>query len=147
MRMLVLAVIALVIGAISTTAIGGAESIRDSFAFPFFDSCNNETVDVSGTFHAVVITKDNGDGTTNVKLNLNAKGNGIGAVSEVEYEFIDTIHQEITTGGPFVIGAFTDKVRLISHGANQNLIVDMTFSVDADGTITSVTVTNCRGAE
>ena len=148
MRLLIMlvAVTALVAGAVSTTAFGGAESARNPFAFPFFDSCNNETVNVSGTFNTVVITTDNGDGTTNIKLQLNAKGTGIGAVSGREYEFIDTIHQEITIGGPFVTGAFTDKVRLISHGANQNLILDMTFSVDADGTVTDVTVTNCRGA-
>ena len=146
MRVLLLAVTALVAGAMSTTAFGGAESTRDSFAFPFFDSCNNEDVNLSGTFHLVVITTDNGDGTTNVKFRLNAKGKGIGAVSGCEYEFIETIHQEITIGGPFVTGAVSDKVRLISHGANQNLILDITFAVDADGTVTSVTVTNCRGA-
>ena len=119
MRVLLLAVIALVAVAVSPTAFGGAESARDQFAFPVFDSCNNEIVNVSGTFHTVVKTKDNGDGTTNVKLQLNAKGTGIGAVSGSEYEFIETIHQEITIGGPFVTGAFTDKLRLISHGAKS----------------------------
>jgi hypothetical protein len=130
-----------------TQLFAGATSTRSPFAFPFFDSCNNEFVDVSGTFHLVVNTS--GDKTI---FRLNAKGKGVGQDTGRKYEWNDNIHQTVDDpAGTEVSVKATQKLRLISHGKDLNLVLDVefTFEVDADGNVTStnVFVTNCRGAD
>lgn len=140
--------IALFLGlGLCTQLFAGATSTRLPFAFSVFDNCNNEWVDVSGTFHVAVNTV--GDKTT---YRLNAKGKGEGRDTGRKYEWNDYIHQNVDdpAGNEFT-GKSTRKLRLISHGKDQNLVMDVefTFEVDADGNVTStnVTVTNCRGAD
>ena len=127
--------------------LAGATSFRAPFAFSFFDSCNNELVNVSGTFHLVMSTS--GDKT---RIRLNAKGTGEGASSGRKYEWIDTIHQDVDDpdGDEFTVEV-TQTLRLVSHGKDQNLVLDFEFSIETDAdnntTITIVSVTNCRGAD
>jgi len=140
--------IALFLGlGLCTQLFAGATSTRSPFAFPFFDSCNNELVDVSGTFH--VVLKTSGDETT---VRLNAKGKGEGQVTGRKYEWNDNIHQTVDDpAGAELTVKTTQKLKLISHGKDLNLVLDVeaTIEVDADGnvTVTNVAVTNCRGAD
>ena len=140
----IVAMLALVAGA--GTAFGEATGSRSPFSFPVFDSCNNETVQVSGIFHAVSSTKENQDGSTTYRFLLNAKGTGVGAVSGTLYEFNDTVHSTFTVLGPVASGLQTQKTRLISRGGGQNLVVDSTYAIDEFGTVTFVSLDNCRGA-
>ena len=140
--------IALILGVgLGTTLYAGATSSSAPFDFQFYDSCNDEIVDVSGTFHIVIITSD---GKTEVRLN--ARGKGVGVDTGTEYVWNDTIHQSIDDPDGLEFSAMTvRKLRLISKGKAQNLVMDseVTFEVDENGnlTISDVTVTNCRGAE
>ncbi len=114
-----------------------------------FDLANDqsEMVDVSGTFHFVTITSD---GKTEIRLN--AKGTGVGVDTGTEYVWNDTIHQSVDDPDGLELSVTTvQKLRLISKGKAQNLVVDTeaTFEVDENGSVTmsNVTVTSCRGAE
>ena len=138
----ILALLALVAG----TAFGGATTDRLEFSFPMYDSCNDETVNISGIYHFVLSSKDNPDGSTTSRFMINAKGTGVGADSGTQYEFNDTVKQVVTDVGPVRFGTQTRKIRLISRGSNQNLIADFTFSIDEAGNVTDITFTKCRGA-
>lgn len=128
------------------TAFGEATSSRSSSSYTVFDSCNNETVQVSVTFHAVSSTKENHDGSTTYSFLLNTKGTGVGAVSGTRYQFTDRVHSRFTVLGPVASGLQTQKLRLISRGGGQNLIVDSTYAVDEFGNVTLLRLDNCRGA-
>jgi hypothetical protein len=140
----IVAMLALVAGA--GTAFGEAISSHSPFSFSVFDSCNNEDVQVSGIFHGVSSAKENKDGSTTYSFMLNAKGIGVGAVSGTLYEFNDNIQSRFTVLGPDASGLQTRKLRLISRGGGQNLIVDSTYAIDEFGHVTVVSLDNCRGA-
>ncbi|MHC4956021.1 MAG: hypothetical protein ACYTGZ_19415 [Planctomycetota bacterium] len=142
-----LVLLGVLVGVVTSTASAEATSLSAPFSFSFYDSCNDELVDVSGTFHIVTITSD---GQTTIRLN--AKGKGEGQETGRKYEWNDKIHQDIDDpDGPEITVEGTQLLRLISHGKDLNLVLDVEFlfAVDADGNVTSenVTVTDCRGSE
>ena len=136
------AVLVLVAG----TALGAATTRIDPYTFPVFDSCNNETVTVTGEFQSVFTTKDNKDGTVTETFLIHAKGTGVGEDSGALYQHIGTVKQVVISSGSTFSGDITRTIRLISRGSRPNLIADITVNIDSSGNVTVVRVDNCRGA-
>lgn len=103
---------------------------------PFAFSVDNcvETVDVAGTFHAVIQFFVGPNGKEHFRFHINAKGTGLGRTTGARYQWNDRLF-DITNVVPSGRGTFTlnDRTRLIGQGAAVNTVVATQIKVTVNG--------------
>jgi hypothetical protein len=139
------AMLGIAIGIILAIAPGAQAAVQENTSIPFdaqlFLPCNGDTVDASGSVHAVFALTINGNNFSMV-THFNAQGiTGTSEATGAKYQGTGVTTE--TIGGSFVNGQFRDsfvnRFDFIGQGSAPNSITHETFhiTVNANGTITT----------
>lgn len=118
-----------------------------------FNSCNGETVTLTGEVHVVTHVTTDANGGTHTKSHQNFENvTGTGALTLVTYRGVSSNNHTVNNNGSNAQQEFTmiNRVRLISRGPTDNLLFSVTVhsTINANGqatsTVNNVTI-DCNG--
>lgn len=118
-------------------ALAQTTTTDNQFTQSMTNSCNGETILVSGTLHTVSGFSINPNGMIHSTFNSTLNGTGVGSSSGAKYVINDTAHSEVngkTVAQEQFIGS---KMKMIAQGPTPNLTQRMTIHlvVDANGNV------------
>ena len=105
---------------------------------PAANTCNGDSISLSGTFHSETIFSSNPNGTIHMSFNSTESATGIGTPSGAKYVVSDSAHQEVNSKTMAQEQYFSTKMKLISQGSAPNMSLRVTthLVVDANGNVT-----------
>lgn len=115
------------------------------------NTCNGDTVSLSGTEHLVVNETFDSNGGAHASISINAHLTGTGTPSGDSYVGnLNASFNENANSGGTITGTEPISFEIISQGSDPNLIIKALFhiTINPDGTVTSYIDTytaDCRG--
>jgi len=101
------------------------------------NSCNGDTISVSGTFHSETTSSTNPNGFIHTSFNSTLKGTGVGVPSRANYVVNDGQHAEVNSKTVAMEQYMSTKMKLIAQGPSPNMTLRITthLVVNANGTV------------